>query len=273
MNSKIIIIGKRSNLSNEINKYIENIILIPTVQIDKLEKILIKNEKCTIIYNTSCKSTLINELIDPKLFSYYSFDHLSEFIKICLRNQSKINKIIYTSSSSVYGNNKFATEESSYEILNIYASLKLSSELLLKKYIYPSKIKLVITRIFNMYGGNDQFSIVSKILNALKKNKTLKIANGGESIRDFINIQDVVKIYKFLIFNEFSGIINISTGMGFSIREIIDLAQETYKKKLNVETKEVKEIKISIGSNKKLKEIVSFNKFITISDFYKTFKM
>ena len=81
-----------------------------------------------------------------------------------------------------------------------------------------------------MYGGNDQFSIVSKILNALKKNKTLKIANGGESIRDFINIQDVVKIYKFLIFNEFSGIINISTGMGFSIREIIDLAQETYKK-------------------------------------------
>ncbi len=124
-----------------------------------------------------------------------------------------------------------------------------------------------------MYGGNDQFSIVSKILNALKKNKTLKIANGGESIRDFINIQDVVKIYKFLIFNEFSGIINISTGMGFSIREIIDLAQETYKKKLNVETKEVKEIKISIGSNKKLKEIASFNKFITISDFYKTFKM
>ena len=143
--NKIIVIGKRSNLSNEINKYMENIILVPTIQIAELEKILIKIEKCTIIYNTSCKSTLINELIDPKLFSYYSFDHLSEFIKICLKNQSKISKIIYTSSSSIYGNNKFANEESSYEILNIYASLKLSSELLLKKYILPSKIKLVIT--------------------------------------------------------------------------------------------------------------------------------
>ena len=173
MDKKIIIIGERSNLSNELNKNIQNIILIPTKQIEKLDNILKKNEKSTIIYNTFCKSTLINGFIDPKIYSYYSFDNLSEFIKVCLRNESKINQIIYTSSSSLYGNNQLANEESRCNILNIYASFKLSSELLLKKYILPSKIKLLITRIFNMYGGNDQFSIVSKILNALKTNETL----------------------------------------------------------------------------------------------------
>ena len=270
MNKKIIVIGERSNLSNEINKFIKDTILIPTIKIERLEKILSKNEKYTIIYNTSCKSTLINELIDPKLFSYYSFDHLSEFIKICLRYQSRINQIIYTSSSSVYGNNKFAKEESNCNITNIYASLKFSSELLLKKYILPSKIKLVITRIFNMYGGNDQFSIVSKILNALKTNETLKISNGGESIRDFINIQDVVEIYKILILKEFSGLINISTGRGYSIKELIEIAELIFDKKLNIETKKVKEIEISIGSNIKLNKISNINnRFITIPDYYK----
>ena len=119
-----------------------------------------------------------------------------------------------------------------------------------------------------MYGGNDQFSIVSKILNALKTNETLKIANEGKSIRDFINIKDVVKIYQGLILKEISGTLNISTGEGYSIKQIINIAEQIFDKKLNIENREVNEIEISIGSNSKLMETLSLKKFITIPEYY-----
>lgn len=43
-----------------------------------------------------------------------------------------------------------------------------------------------------MYGGNDNFSIISKIIKAYKNNEEL---NNGNAIRDFIHIEDVVDIY------------------------------------------------------------------------------
>ena len=80
LDKKVIIIGKRSNLSNSIKKSLNDSIVLSTNQIKNLEEILIKNEISTIIYNTACKSTLINEKTDPILFSYYSFGNLSKFV-------------------------------------------------------------------------------------------------------------------------------------------------------------------------------------------------
>ena len=272
LDKKVIIIGKRSNLSNSIKKSLNDSIVLSTNQIKNLEEILIKNEISTIIYNTACKSTLINEKTDPILFSYYSFGNLSEFIKICLKYETKVEKIIYTSTSALYGNNNFSNEDSPCKINNLYASLKFSSELLLKRYISPSKIKLIITRIFNMYGGDDQFSIISKIGNAIKKNQSLQINNYGKSIRDFISINNVTEIYKLLIFKDFDGIINVSSGRGYSIASVITIAEEIFQKKLDIEHRKFDEIKVSIGSNEKLKKILNYKEFENISEYFKNFQ-
>ena len=269
LDKKVIIIGKRSNLSNSIKKYLTNSIVLSTNQIKNLEEILIKNEISTVIYNTACKSTLINEKTDPTLFSYYSFGNLSEFIKICLKHETKVEKIIYTSTSAIYGNNNFSNEDSPCKINNLYASLKFSSELLLKRYISPSKIKLTITRIFNMYGGDDQFSIISKIGNAIKKNQSLQINNYGKSIRDFISINNVTEIYKLLILKDFDGIINVSSGRGYSIASVVKIAEEIFQKKLDIEHRKFDEIKVSIGSNEKLKKILNYKEFENISEYFR----
>lgn len=272
LDKKVIIIGKRSNLSNSIKKYLTDSIVLSTNQIKNLEEILIKNEKSTVIYNTACKSTLINQKTDPTLFSYYSFGNLSEFIKICLKHETKVEKIIYTSTSAIYGNNNFSNEDSPCKINNLYASLKFSSELLLKRYISPSKIKLTITRIFNMYGGDDQFSIISKIGNAIKKNQSLQINNYGKSIRDFISINNVTEIYKLLILKDFDGIINVSSGRGYSIASVVKIAEEIFQKKLDIEHRKFDEIKVSIGSNEKLKKILNYKEFENISEYFRNFQ-
>ena len=103
-----------------------------------------------------------------------------------------ISKIIYSSSSSVYnsiGNDNHLGNR------DLYSSSKLACENMIKNFV-KKKVDFTIARIFNMYGGHDQFSIISKIQNAIKYKKKIFLNNKGESVRDFIHINDVCKIYK-----------------------------------------------------------------------------
>ena len=70
---------------------------------------------------------------------------------------------------------------------------------MVKNFCKKRNIEFVIARVFNMYGGQDEFSIISKMLKFIKEKKKIFLANNGRSIRDFIHIDDVCKIYKKLI--------------------------------------------------------------------------
>ena len=76
-------------------------------------------------------------------------------------NPKNIKKILYTSSSSVYGsiNNKVKILDQNNRY--IYSSTKLSCEMLLKNFSNKSKIDLDICRVFNLYGQDDNFSVIS----------------------------------------------------------------------------------------------------------------
>ena len=77
----------------------------------------------------------------------------------------------------------------------MYANTKIAVESLIKNYCSKYKIKFSIARIFNMYGVNDKFSIINKLIHFYKKKKKIFINNNGNSIRDFINVEDVAKVY------------------------------------------------------------------------------
>ena len=65
--------------------------------------------------------------------------------------------------------------------------------------MHKKKIKFSIVRVFNIFGDGEKFSIISKITEAYKTKKTLNLINNGNSIRDFIHINEVVNIYKRII--------------------------------------------------------------------------
>ena len=270
MNKKIIIIGKRSNLSICLKSDIENSIIISSNEIKKLENIISKYKEIDIIYNSSFLTNLLNDpYTDPIIYSNYSFHYLSRFIGIFQRYHEKINSIIYTSSSSIYGENKFAKENDEIKITNLYSALKASSEYLLEKYLGDKKINLIYARVFNMYGGNDRFSVISKRDNCIKNNKTMYLYNRGNIIRDYIYINDVVKAYKLILESKFKGKINISTGIGLKVNKIIEMIENTYNKKLNIIHKNDNGIKISIGCNDILTNQIKLKKYTFFEDYLK----
>ena len=134
-----------------------------------------------------------------------------------------VNKIIYTSSSAVYGSISKNINLRDDNNRKIYAGFKIASEFLIRNYCNKNSISLNICRVFNLYGKNNKFSIIEKLKQAKNKNQKLIIYNKGLSLRDFIHIDDVVKIYKYILKNiSSSNLYDIGTGRGISIKEIID---------------------------------------------------
>jgi UDP-glucose 4-epimerase len=192
---------------------------------------------------------------------------LAEFTHICKQLSKHIDTIIYTSSSSVYGDNKKAKEKDLINPINLAGSIRYSCEFFISEHLKSKGLKLIIPRIYNMYGGDDEFSVIYKIKYAINQNEILSICNNGSSVRDWIHVSDVVYFYKELLSLNFSGVVNIGTGNGCSLIKIIDLAEELFKKKLQIKNVNRKEVHVSVASIELLTKLVGIRTFIT-PDFY-----
>ena len=135
-------------------------------------------------------------------------------------------KVVYASSSSVYGNQKQMPikESDDRNPANPYAQTKLKAELLAEKYSEMG-VRVIGLRYFNVYGrrqSKEYAGVIKLFLGRIQQKKAPKINGDGLQTRDFVYVEDVVKAnilamdsnVKHQFFN---------VGMGYSI-SILDLA-------------------------------------------------
>lgn len=264
-NIKTLIIGKNSNLSFHLDKYIKDTQLVSSLDVKTLLKSL-ANTKVNIIFNNFQSATKLNDLSLPSQYIYRSIQSTADTLELILKYNIKINKLIYTSSSAVYGNNIYGSESDQPLPLNLHATLKLSNEKLIEKFAIENKISYIITRVYNMYGGDDNFSVISKIIKASKTSENLTIVNNGNAIRDFIHIDDIVFVYKQILNSHYVGILNLGTGEGHSIKGIIDFLSN-HSVTVNTTSITRDELKISTANNEKLLDVIGEYTFINLHNF------
>ena len=262
-----IIVGKRSNLSIHLQRSLSNTILVSSSDLRSQLKRQKISKKFNLILNNFHPAIKLNDVSEPKTYVENSIGSTAEILENILPYASMVNKLIYTSSSSVYGNVSSTNEDMYLQPISLHASLKLSNEKLIEQFCKSNAINFLITRIFNMFGGVDKFSIISKIINAAEKNSNLCLINDGEAIRDFISINDVVHIYDILTKNKSSGKLNIASGRGTSIKSILSFLKEN---SININYKSIykEEIATSIGINQKLLSIIGEDyKFVNVENY------
>lgn len=264
-----LIIGKESNLSSNLADKITDSVVISSRELAKDLSMLdeFKNDTVNIVFNNFQPATSLNNFEN---IAYYIENSIGTTAKILdyLSKNMRVNKIIYTSSSSVYGNNILCNEYDELMPLNLHASLKVSNEKLIEMYCLKNNIDFTIARIFNMYGGNDKFSIITKIIDAAKKQNDLTIINNGNALRDFIHIDDVIEIYVKLLKIKNINFINVGTGSGSSIKNILDFLQNN---NIKIKTKNIEreELKISTADTQKLRKLLKKKKFLKVEDYLK----
>ena len=148
-------------------------------------------------------------------------------------------KVVYASSSSVYGNpiKIPIKEESEKNPINPYAQTKLDDEILAKKYAKEG-VKIIGLRYFNVFGERQSknYAGVIKLFLERIENHNPPIINGnGSQIRDFVYVKDVVQANIMALESDVeNAFINIGTGKTVSILELANQIVKSSNLKLKL---------------------------------------
>jgi UDP-glucose 4-epimerase len=262
-----VLFGERSNLSSSLGLILDDVVLLSGRNAKELLKYQQTEEKINVIINSFQRTTALSDLTNPKQYVDSTLGDLSNIIDVLIEIRDSIGVVIYTSSASVYGENSCCHEEDRVYPGSLYASLKISSEVMIENYLSHFNVSYIIARVFNMYGGSDNFSIISKIITSYFSDQKLHLVNNGESVRDFIHISDVCKIYKKLLKSDYCGVINIATGRGSSAKSIIEMLHE-HAINFSVSNRVKNEVRESVASINRLETIINQHDFIDVNDYF-----
>jgi UDP-glucuronate 4-epimerase len=129
--------------------------------------------------------------------SIYIQTNICGFFNIleCVRN-SKVNHLLYASSSSVYGANiklPFSVRDKTDSPVSLYAATKKSNELMAHAYSTLYGFKTTGLRFFTVYGPWGRPDMAPWLFtDSIKKGKKINIFNAGKMRRDYTYIEDAV---------------------------------------------------------------------------------
>ena len=140
-------------------------------------------------------------------------------------------KIVYASSSSVYGNPKKipVKEDDERKPINPYAKTKLAGEDLAKKYSEIG-VKVIGLRYFNVFGkrqSKEYAGVIKLFLQRIQQKKSPKINGDGLQTRDFVHIDDVVKANVLAMDSDINHrFLNVGSGLPTSVLDLANLIIE-----------------------------------------------
>jgi UDP-glucose 4-epimerase len=186
-----------------------------------------------IVYHLAAMSSVRVSEENPEKCFFYNVYGTYNLAKACADHGVK--KIIFSSSREVYGDaDKIPVSESAeLKPKNVYGCSKVLGERIIRNICENSGMKFTIFRISNVYGPGDQGRIIPLLISKAMDGSELKIFGGGQVI-DFIHISDVVAAMKdYSVYNK---IINLGSGSGTKMDELIGLVEKITGKKMKRKT-------------------------------------
>lgn len=187
----------------------------------------------------------------------YFINNLSGTVNLleCMKDCG-INNIVFSSTCAVYGNSKYVPldEEHPVSPTNPYSESKLMVEKALNWYAEIFGMKYLIFRYFNVFGADPDLDIgyssnpsTHLVPNAVKGAlgiEPFKVTcatnfstRDGTPVRDYVDVNDLADAhYKALVYlqsGKSSEIVNLGTGKGYSVYEIIDVVEKVTGAKID----------------------------------------
>jgi UDP-glucose 4-epimerase len=185
------------------------------------------------------------------------------------KNNKELKKIIFASSSCVYGNSAIMKEDihvSPYD--TPYAINKYVGELYAKYYAEIHAIPTVSARVFNSFGPGEmpgQYrNVIPNFIQKALLNQTINITGTGDETRDFTYVEDTVNLLSKLALSEYklAEVFNGGTGNRVSIKALAEavIALTKSKSEINFTAPRVWDhVKDRCANIEKSKELVDYN--------------
>ncbi|HQT25460.1 MAG TPA: ADP-glyceromanno-heptose 6-epimerase [Burkholderiales bacterium] len=172
-----------------------------------------------IFHQGACSDTMES---DGRYMMENNYRYSLTLLEHCQRNAVAF---IYASSASVYGSGNVFSESREHEApLNVYGYSKFLFDQVARRILPKKTAQIAGFRYFNVYGPRESHkgrmaSVAFHFCNQFLENGCVKLFEGsagfgnGEQRRDFVSVEDVVKVnLHFLDHPGTSGIYNVGTG-------------------------------------------------------------
>ena len=205
------------------------------------EELQTLSEGTSTVFHMAARAGVRQSFLDPASYvkdNTVATTNISNFTK-----SNKIEKLIIASTSSVYGDSgDMLMKENLDEKIqppSVYASTKLSGEILSKIMLEDSSTKLVIPRFFTVYGpfGRPDMSIL-RFIHWIVEGKEVQVLGDGEQMRSFTFIDDVVEALMLMLDYDESNTFNIGSNTTVSLNEVIKIIENFSGEEAKVVNKE-----------------------------------
>ena len=210
-----------------------------------VEKILEKNDFAGIVHTAALKA--VGESVEkPDEYKEVNFTATTELLKLAQKHG--IKKFLFSSTAAVYGSPDTmepCKENGPLAPISPYGSTKLDAESKVTEFINTPGNSGTSLRFFNVVGtasqellDNSVENLVPIVLGKLNKGEAPVIfgtdypTEDGTCVRDYVDVRDIAQAH--LVAANATGaipsIINVGTGRGASVREIINLVLDAVNK-------------------------------------------
>lgn len=188
---------------------------------EKLREVM---EGIEVVFHNAARVTIRDSLDKP--FEDAEINVMGTISVIQASIERKVKKLIFASSMAVYGEKEGLSREK--DLLKPTTPYGISKRTAEEYCLYASKrhaLRTIILRYFNTYGPNQRISpdvgVITTFIDRLLKKESLTVFGGGNQVRDFVHVDDIVRANLLVLEREIEGgIFNIGTGRGISINDL-----------------------------------------------------
>jgi len=193
------------------------------------------------VFHLAAKKSVSESIVNPQIYRDVNENGTRNLAE--LASEFSLKYFVNSSSAAVYGNSadRIVKENSDLAPISPYGDSKLNSEKILKKCFSNSLTKFLSLRYFNVGGSESKLltdtsvsNLIPIAVNTVLRGQNPKIfgndydTKDGTCVRDYVHVSDVVNanimVMKSMIKEvELPEILNIGSGVGNSVLEVIDL--------------------------------------------------
>lgn len=206
--------------------------------------LVFERNKFDIVINLAAQAGVRYSIEKPLVYVQSNLVGFSNILECCRRYN--IDRLIYASSSSVYGNNDdipFKESARTDNPVSLYAATKKSNEILAESYSTLYGFQCTGLRFFTVYGPEGRPDMAPFLFTkAIDKGEPITVFNNGNMLRDFTYIDDIIEgiikiIEKKLDYKH--EIYNIGCSNPVKLMDFINEIEKCLGKKANIIFKEM----------------------------------
>jgi nucleoside-diphosphate-sugar epimerase len=238
--------------------------------------------KIDVVIHLAAKAGVLPSLNNPQAYINTNIIGTNNILNFML--DQKISKLLFASSSSVYGNNKtipFSEEHFVNQPISPYAFTKRSCELMNYNYHHLYNLDIINLRFFTVYGPRQRPDLaIHKFFNLISENKAIQMYGDGSTARDYTFVDDTVSgilgALEYINTHEnVYEIVNLGNNTPVKLSDLIAKIYEVSGKVSNVEVQAMKpgDVDITFADISKATKLFNYNPKTSLDEGLAKFKV